>query len=185
MKFFKCISLYFVLLFAFLGCGDSDPCSSVICKNAGDCVNGVCDCPIPYTGVDCTELLEPENVLIKNFLLSKVPATNNGACWDNLFCGNPDVYLQISNSSEVLFTSNVFENFDGESVTNGTVDLLLEWEGIYSFDLFDKDGTQIGNDDFILDIPFIGTISLNDRPDNLTIDEKDVLLFFEVEYKYN
>ena len=30
-----------------------DPCAEVTCQNGGECVEGECECPSPYTGEYC------------------------------------------------------------------------------------------------------------------------------------
>lgn len=39
-----------LLLFA---CGDEDPYETVECLNGGVCLEGICDCPENYSGVNC------------------------------------------------------------------------------------------------------------------------------------
>ena len=31
----------------------SDPCEDIICLNGGMCIDGTCDCPEGWTGIDC------------------------------------------------------------------------------------------------------------------------------------
>lgn len=45
----------FGLITSLQSCGKKDKCN-VVCKNGGECVNGVCECPVGYEGKDCATL---------------------------------------------------------------------------------------------------------------------------------
>lgn len=40
------------------GCGE-DPCANLTCQNGGVCLDGTCDCPEGFTGVNCELSLDP------------------------------------------------------------------------------------------------------------------------------
>lgn len=64
---FKNKYLFGVLLtITFLtACSDADPCESVICRNGGVCVDGTCDCPNGFSGVNCETTDEPETLRLQ------------------------------------------------------------------------------------------------------------------------
>ena len=52
MNWFKLFFLSSVILFSVWSCA-KDPCSGVICKNGGACLDGNCVCQMGYRGADC------------------------------------------------------------------------------------------------------------------------------------
>ncbi|MCX8480148.1 MAG: hypothetical protein ORN56_10180 [Chitinophagales bacterium] len=52
MNWFKLFFLSSVILFSVWSCA-KDPCSGVVCKNGGACLDGNCICQMGYRGADC------------------------------------------------------------------------------------------------------------------------------------
>ncbi|KAB1065196.1 calcium-binding EGF-like domain-containing protein [Salibacter halophilus] len=77
-------SLITSLLFISISChqSDPDPCDSRYCLNGGSCIEGECDCPTGYYGVNCQNEMacDPDT-----------PCENGGACY-NGSCNCPPEY---------------------------------------------------------------------------------------------
>lgn len=56
MNWIKLFFLSAVILFSVWSCA-KDPCSGVICKNGGACLDGNCICPMGYNGANCGQQL--------------------------------------------------------------------------------------------------------------------------------
>lgn len=109
--------LFLVVLTALLGHAcEKDPidiqedlCKGVICNNGGYCVNGDCQCPPQWTGPSCAQEVAPNKMRVGVITLTSFPLTDGaGGGWD-LFDG-PDVYLQIKQGSQVIFTTGYVED---------------------------------------------------------------------------
>jgi len=46
------------------GCQKADPCDDLTCYNGGICVDGTCDCPPGYSGVNCDVEPDPCNGIV-------------------------------------------------------------------------------------------------------------------------
>lgn len=93
----RSLVLVWLLLAAFAGLPWSgckeDPCTNIICKNGGVCINGDCDCPAGYEGPDCGTEKLPENIRIAEITYTKMPLTrDDGNTWDiSVGEQNPDL----------------------------------------------------------------------------------------------
>ncbi len=95
------------ILLLFLSCEKSDPCDGVQCQNGGVCVSGNCDCPPGYEGKLCQLESTPVSMIIRTVQILNFPqADATGSGWDVL--DGPDVYLQIKDAGQVIYTSNTF-----------------------------------------------------------------------------
>ena len=88
------IILVLLLGVFFLSCGKEYPCENVTCRNGGICANGVCNCPVGFTGSDCSLQQKPARINIRSATITKFPVTRpNGNSWD--FSDGPDIYLML------------------------------------------------------------------------------------------
>lgn len=87
------ILLFFsAFLTVFTSCekDDPDPCENVTCLNGGVCVNGSCDCPDGYSGLQCETFDDCFNVT----------CLNGGTCVNGI-CNCPDGYSGSDCSQQV------------------------------------------------------------------------------------
>ncbi len=98
-----------------------DPCKNITCLNGGTCANGICNCPIGYTGSDCGIEKIPVSVTVSKIVLSNYPMTDgNGAGWD--YSNGPDVFLSIdqgTSANDIAF-SGTATDATGSSITYTT-----------------------------------------------------------------
>ena len=90
----------FILLFS---CSkDSTSCAPITCLNGGistpDCG---CNCPVGYTGSDCSTEKMPTKILISKIRINKFP--NNGGGLDDLGT-NPDLFISLIKDNINIYT---------------------------------------------------------------------------------
>jgi hypothetical protein len=111
-------TLFLALTLTFFSCSngsDSEPCIPITCLNGGisniDCG---CDCPIGYTGVNCSEQVTPSKITITKFTVKVFPITQtNGDNWDSWLTNSddafPDIYITLSDSnSNIIWDSPTY-----------------------------------------------------------------------------
>ena len=130
----KLLLLFTTLLLISCSSEDSESCEQIMCYNNGttnsDCS---CDCPYNYTGTDCSEQREPNEIIITNVTVQKFPIDDDGITWDFGVDDDilADVYFKIfecgvdgCSSFELFYDSQIFfENsqtlplvFDNENI---------------------------------------------------------------------
>ena len=108
-------TFFFSLLFS---CQKNNVCDGVQCQNGGVCVSGNCDCPPGYEGNRCQIEMQPTAITIQTVRVLYFPLYNTmGQAWDT--SDGPDLYLQIKDAGQVIYTSEIVYN--NASGNNGAV----------------------------------------------------------------
>jgi len=116
-------------------CETFDDCYNVSCLNGGTCVNGQCNCLEGWTGSDCSQQVTPDKIRITKVVVTKFPATDNGAGWD--LSSGPDIYPEIFKGSTSLYSASAFYQNAAPSNT-------------YSFDISPALDMNEPNDQYII-----------------------------------
>ncbi|MBW7914375.1 MAG: calcium-binding EGF-like domain-containing protein [Taibaiella sp.] len=68
----------------YTGCTKSaDECDNITCKNGGGCINGICNCPSDYTGVNCeTRKCEANETAKVRFINKTGTSQTYSVVWD-------------------------------------------------------------------------------------------------------
>ena len=103
-----------------MGCSSDSSapaCIPITCLNGGistaDCG---CNCPINYTGINCSEEKTPTQIIISKAVITKFPALRtNGSYWDtNIITTNnkfPDIYIRLNDTAVLIDTrANYIDN---------------------------------------------------------------------------
>lgn len=157
----------------------SDLCEGVSCKNGGTCVNGDCNCPVSWTGPDCTQQKTPTNLILKNIIVTTFPPTDNGAGWD--LTSGPDIYVEISQNGQVLYTSGYIVNATA-GVNFQTNFILPDVTGIYVIRVYDYD--DFDANDFMGSIQGSFYTSTNGFPSTLTVSCGTCVVSFSIPVSY-
>jgi len=179
MRNLSFIFLFAALLFAASGCEEDpvDPCETTICLNDGYCANGDCVCPDGYTAADCSQQETPDKIRITKIVVTKFPATDDGAGWD--LTSGPDIYPELMLGNETIYSSSDFyQNADPSN--NYTFDLspdvnIDEPNDKYIIRLYDFD--DFDPDDFMGGIEFTPYSSSNEFPDVLFLNAGGAVAF--------
>jgi len=111
-----------LLMAMITACEDDDSaCTDVICVNGGTCVNGACDCPVQWTGPDCSNQVKPAAIRLQSIKVIDFPITDEGGdIWDDVFDPMPDIFPVISNddNTETLYSFDGKEKME-TTPTNG------------------------------------------------------------------
>ena len=163
----------------FLSCR-KDPCTGIVCKNGGNCINGICNCPASYTGSDCGTEKTPSSVTISKIVLTNYPMTDgSGAGWD--ITAGPDIFLSFNSGSSANtsnFNSGVVYDVTGGTLTytNNFPMTISTPTSTWSVGLWDYDSPD--PDDYMGGVSFIpnnyksgfpSTINLSVSPVNMTL----------------
>lgn len=147
-----------------------DPCLDVTCFNGGTCFNGLCSCPDGYTGAACETEVAPTKMRITNIIVTRFPATDNGAGWD--VTSGPDIYPIVTRNSTTIWDSPTFIQNANPALTydftpapsieinNPTDQYVIS---LYDYDDFDAD-------DFMGGVFFTPYTSGNGFPDYIVLD---------------
>lgn len=202
MKNFVFKSASLILLFAFLGCSSdssdsSNPtCTPITCYNGGTSNAGCgCDCPLGFTGPDCSVQKTPTKILIAKIrVLSFDNLDISGNYWDN-FSGQPDILLQLLNGTSpfaTIYSSNTyFENTISDNSTywdfipTSPIE-ITQFSKPYILQLFDYDGADIpaNSDDNMGYISFFPYTVSDGFPQSITIEDSSYKLKFQVFLSY-
>jgi len=93
---------YFLIITALVmlnSCSDDDPCDGIVCVN-GNCINGGCECDDGYTGLDCSNELEPSRIIANDIIHLFSPefdtdANGQNIFWDIIGGNEADIYARI------------------------------------------------------------------------------------------
>lgn len=190
-----------IVITAFLGCSsDSNstpPCTPIVCQNGGisraDCG---CDCPLGYSGTNCSTQITPISITITKIRVTMFPNSDGTAFWDTF----PDSYADISvlmgrangtASPDVLWTastyfSNALSNGTNYDFIPTTPIVLTQVNTPHFLELYDYDGADpIPNaDDTMGVIAFYPYSSTNDFPTTLQVRDDSIPLRFELTLSY-
>jgi len=164
----KSLMILLLIAVSFLTCTKSDQCKDSSCKNGGVCLNGDCDCPDNYHGVDCSEQTTPTNIIMNTITISSVPATDNGAGWD--LTSGPDIFVIITDlaGTELINTRSSFKqnSFNGFYQINW---IIPDVTAFYNFSVYDYDD-DLSADDFMGSIQSRLYSSTNGFPGVITLE---------------
>ncbi len=116
-----------LIIALFFGCSKDDSeesCTPIACENGGvstaDCG---CNCPVGFTGLDCSTQVAPTKILITKIKVKNFPnkKPDGVTTWDNFTItsfNSPDIFPLFSLGSTNLFQGSAFE--DAISNGNGT-----------------------------------------------------------------
>lgn len=135
-------------------------------------------CPIGYTGSNCDVQITPDSVIITKIEVIRFPALNaQFQSWDS--AGNPDIYVQILQNDELLWTSsNVHQNAKAGNVYRFIPSDTLALNdplGQYAIYLFDEDDD--GESEIMGGINFISYSSDNGFPELMILDDGGEVAF--------
>lgn len=175
----------FILILSF-SCSKNDNCDILICQNAGQCNDGVCDCAMGYTSGNCSEQITPSSIKITKIKVLRFPSRNiAGQTWDSN--NGPDIFVALGFDNDLIYEHPTA--FDNASP-------LLSYEFIpiqdliisniterYSLNLFDKDDQE--PHDFMGGIEFSPYTNTNNFPKIITVDAGGSVAFeVSVEYSF-
>lgn len=198
----KLLLLFTTILLISCSSEDSASCEQIMCYNNGttnsDCG---CDCPYNYTGIDCSEQREPDEILITKVTVQAFPIRNGVMDWDVDIDDDilADVYFKIFEcgfdgcSSFSLFydSPEFFENALNSPLVFDFENIVFENYRINRFfliQLFDYDGNLILNDDDPMTNLAEGIFNIytenNSFPETLRIVGSDFIVDMELSYNF-
>ncbi len=108
---FNLLGLLFIGCLCILSCGKDEEedeisptieCGNFTCENGSTCVDGVCDCPVGYSGNSCETRLDPTNVKLTGVLVKDFPVSDPfGTAWDD--DGKADLTFAIYEETDLLY----------------------------------------------------------------------------------
>lgn len=159
-----------------------DLCKGISCQNGGTCVNGDCNCPVNYTGPDCSQQKTPTNLVMSSITIATTPATDGGAGWD--LTSGPDIFVVVTdaNGTELYSTRSNFKqnSFSAAWSTNW---IVPNPSGIYTFSVYDYDD-NLSADDFMGGIQTAMYTSTNGFPNLLNINCGNCVVSFAASLSY-
>ncbi|WCO01325.1 calcium-binding EGF-like domain-containing protein [Psychroserpens ponticola] len=187
-----------ILTTTYFGCSsdsNSDDCETITCLNGGTFVDCECECPLGYTGNNCSTQVRPSKVIITKAIVKVFPNTDNGEFWDlsipDAEDALPDIYitLQDSNLITIYDSPTFYENvISGEGTffeftLTPPVELTV-YDNPFLVNIWDYDTT--GEDDFMTSFGFFAYTSNNNFPDIITVvsQSDEILVDLEVTYEW-
>lgn len=183
MKNSQILLILLIITFFSHGCKE-DACEDVSCLNGGTCIDGQCDCPEGYSGLDCGNVETPDLIKVSAVSLIHFPLTeSNGGSWD--ISSGPDIYFRIFEGDELIYDSYYYENAtaDGEFIWEFTEPISLT-EPLLSHSIALYDYDVIDADDFMEVINFTPFDESEGLPAPLILDVGKLTFELEVEYVY-
>ncbi|MCB9295542.1 MAG: hypothetical protein H6559_20815 [Lewinellaceae bacterium] len=154
----------------------ADLCQGVICLNGGNCVNGDCNCPLQWTGSDCSQEKVPIKMKVGNIKITTFPpTTTSGAGWD-IFDG-PDVYIVISRNNTSEYESGFVEDLTGNYTWSSNFE-FSDPTATYSISVYDYDD-GLSTDDFMGGINFTPYRPGEKFPTSFTLDCGNCVVSFQ------
>ena len=201
MKKLLKLPLLLITLLLIFSCSseDSASCEQIICYNNGttnsDCG---CDCPYNYTGIDCSEQREPNEIIITKVTVEAFPVYDDGDYWDVDIDDDilPDVYFKIFECvDDICSTTSEFYDSPAYYENVQALPLVFDYENIvfqsfrinrpFYIQLFDLD--NLTADDEMTNpaegLFFIYTEN-NSFPETLRIVGSDFIVEMELSYNF-
>lgn len=193
-----------IIAFLFFNCssdsGDT-PCVPISCLNGGtstpDCG---CNCPLGYTGSDCSTQITPAKITITKIRVKYLPnTTTTGGYWDiiglNPTNASPDILVTMVNSSftEIYRSTTYYKNVISDGVTYydfvpSTPISITSVNSVFILNLWDYDGEDSNiNDDINDKMGFVGHYvysSTGGFPSTITVSDTTIPLSFELTLSY-
>ena len=188
-----------LMIAMFFGCSkdeSSSSCTPIACLNGGvstpDCG---CDCPIGFTGPNCSTQVTPTKILITKIKVKNFPnkKPDGLTTWDDYFVtsyNSPDIFPFLTLGSITLFQGSAFQ--DVISNGNGTDNFTwipstpIEIVAINSqltLDLYDDDAGSPGYE-FMGGFNFYLYNSTGGFPTTITLSNSTSLYKFELTLSY-
>lgn len=142
-------------------------------------------CPTGYTGTNCATQITPSQIKINKIIITKFPQFNSGSNWDgccDIGNSNPDLYIQLSMNSSVLFTTGYIQDasynqaYEFNSTNSSSIlPYLISSTGTFTISAYDKE--NIVSDVFIGGFNFPSYSNTNHFPSILYIDNGSDIAF--------
>ena len=164
-------------------CNNDDPCEGVICF-VGNCDNGICVCPVGYTGDDCGTEITPSKILVSAIRVLEFPGSKeNGDPWD--ISDNPDLGAILFKNGDLIWESSVifFDVEFGEIYSFGSIPPIdiTDVEDMYTLNLVDDDD---GSVEFMGEYSFSFYASNNGFPTHPTLGNSPLRFVLDLEYEW-
>jgi hypothetical protein len=195
------LPLLLITLLLIFSCSseDSASCEQIMCYNNGttnsDCG---CDCPYNYTGIDCSEQREPNEIIITKVTVEVFPVYDDGSYWDVDIDDDiiADVYFKIfecvddgcSTISEFYDQPTYFENPETLPLVFDDLNIVFQNYRINRFfyiQLFDYDNLTADDEMTSAAEGFFNIYTENNSfPETLKIVGSDFIVEMELSYNF-
>ena len=154
-----------------------------MCENGGICNDGVCDCPVGYTGTYCRERDTPVSMHVLSLIVTRFPGYHNDMPWDDF--DGPDLFFRIYNRSRPIAQPlTLYVNADISQPYQFFIP-LIEIPNItetHFIRLLDYDGRDT-KEDLLGEIEFTPFKSIDEMPTTIILDDGGPVAF-EMTVKY-
>ena len=170
--------------FFFTSCSESN-CDDTMCMNGGVCLEGTCDCPDNFTGPNCDEQVTPDKVRFRTIQVTRFPATDGDAMWDE--ADGPDLYFRLYKGDEPLAQPIIdMQNADANQDYFFFIEIIDVRDAFAEYRLELRDYDPDDADDVLGEVKFTPYQSSNGFPASMILDNGGAVAFnVELEYIYN
>jgi len=162
--------LFLLAMVLMVGCSKEDPCTDLFCVN-GECVDGRCECPGNYVGIECSIENTPTSLVIEAAKAANYPGSQSDMNIELFILGKdgiPNTLLRgthIANNTSITFT-------DEFEISNNNPEIFVL--GITATqDSFLLNRYDLQNTLYEQDSGFPNFINLRDGSGSLLLDIKE------------